>query len=272
MIGERRTAAGAIGGELRLMQLDQVFGLAARAIQTVVDPLGRAEIEVGDDEADVEAEPSGLNTGDGSPFVIPGLGLVACLGIAAQNSQVLDGASRANVIGDLVDFSGERLGTRQTEDIIDTIVLAPTHRLGPSIVPVATERNSRLVPSRADMPYEAAQMGTHLDAARRLAGPQHDRDGPALLGVIDVDRQEAAFVIMSVEQRELLMAVDDIAGVVDVERDGCRARTDSYPSMRRPRCRSGGSHRAVEANSPAATASVGNTNPGPCPAADRRPA
>lgn len=27
---------------------------------------------------------------------------------------------------------------------------------------------------------------------------------------------------MSVEQRELLMAVDDIAGIIDVERDGCR--------------------------------------------------
>jgi hypothetical protein len=37
-------------------------------------------------------------------------------------------------------------------------------------------------------------MGTHLDAARRLAGPQDDRHGPALLRVIDVDRQEAAFV------------------------------------------------------------------------------
>jgi hypothetical protein len=37
-----------------------------------------------------------------------------------------------------------------------------------------------------------------------------------------VDRQEAALVIMSVEQRELLMAVDDIASIVDVERDGCR--------------------------------------------------
>jgi hypothetical protein len=47
------------------------------------------------------------------------------------------------------------------------------------------------------------------------------RHGPALLRVIDVDRQEAAFVIMSVEQRELLLAVDDIAGVVDVQGDGC---------------------------------------------------
>jgi hypothetical protein len=107
LVSERRTATGAIGGELRLVQLDQILGLAARAIQAVVDPLGRADIEAGNDEADVEAELGRLNTGDGSPFAIPRLGLVECLGIAAQNSQVLDGASRADVVGDLVDFSGK---------------------------------------------------------------------------------------------------------------------------------------------------------------------
>ena len=75
-------------------------------------------------------------------------------------------------------------------------------------------------------------MGTDLDAAGRLTGPQYDRHGPALLRVIDVDRQEAAFVIMSVEQRELLMAVDDIAGIVDVERDGCGlARVAIHPCV-----------------------------------------
>ncbi len=56
LVGVRRTATGAIGGELCLMQLDQILGLAARAIQAVVDPLGRADIEAGDDETDVEAE------------------------------------------------------------------------------------------------------------------------------------------------------------------------------------------------------------------------
>jgi hypothetical protein len=167
-------ATVAIGGELRLMQLDQIFGLAARAIQAVVDPLGRAGIEAGDDEADVEAEHRRLNTGDGAPFAIPGLRPVARLVIAAQNSQVLDGASGADVVGDLVDFSGERLGAGQTEDVVDAVVLAPRHRLRPSIVPVAAERNSRLAPPRPDMPYQAAQMGAHLEPARRLAGPQHE--------------------------------------------------------------------------------------------------
>src|SRR4029077_17887312 len=128
------------------------------AIQAVVDPLGRADIETGDDEADVETEHCRLNTSDGASFVIPGLCLVARLGIAAQNSQVLDGASRADVVGNLVDFFGERLGTGQTEEVVNAVVLAPRHRLRPSIVPVATERNSRLVPSRANVPHQASKM------------------------------------------------------------------------------------------------------------------
>jgi hypothetical protein len=52
---------------------------------------------------------------------------------------------------------------------------------------------------------------------------QRGRRTTATGRVVDVDRQEAVFVIMSVKQRELLMAVDDIAGIIDVERDGCRS-------------------------------------------------
>jgi hypothetical protein len=37
-------------------------------------------------------------------------------------------------------------------------------------------------------------------------------------GVIDMDRQEAALIVMGVEQRPLLVTVNDIEGVVDTER------------------------------------------------------
>ena len=124
---------------------------------------------------------------------------------------------------------------------------------------VAPERDARLGPALADMAHEPAQMGAHFDARRRLAGAQHDRDGTALLGVIDMDRQKAALVIMGVEQRELLMAVHDIAGVVDIESDARRARIRRRPSMDRRARRSGGSRPSATAHSPAATGSAGNT-------------
>ena len=74
-------------------------------------------------------------------------------------------------------------------------------------------------------------MGANLDAGRRLARPQHERDGTAAFGVIDMDRQKAALVIMGVEQRQLLVAVHDIAGVVDIENEGHRLPGPVVPGL-----------------------------------------
>src|SRR5215467_1920899 len=93
LIGERRAAAGAVGGELTLVHLDQVLGLAARTIEGVVDVLGRTGGEAGDDVADVEAEGCGLDAGTGAPRLRPGLGPIHRLGIAAQPDGVLPGRS-----------------------------------------------------------------------------------------------------------------------------------------------------------------------------------
>ena len=57
LMAKRRAAAGAIG----LVHLDQILGLAARAVEGVVDVLGRTGAEPGDDIADVEVERSGLD-------------------------------------------------------------------------------------------------------------------------------------------------------------------------------------------------------------------
>ncbi len=43
LVGKGGTATGAIGRELRLVQLDQIFRLPARAVEAVVDPLCCAE-------------------------------------------------------------------------------------------------------------------------------------------------------------------------------------------------------------------------------------
>src|SRR4051794_14266713 len=74
------------------------------------------------------------------------------------------------------------------------------------------------------MPDEAADMAAHLLAGGRLAGAEHDRHRPAGRGVVDVDRQEAVGIVVGVEQRQLLAAVDLVAGVVNVERDARRRR------------------------------------------------
>ena len=62
-------------------------------------------------------------------------------------------------------------------------------------------------------------MAADLLARRCLSRAQDHRNGAAGPCLIDVDRQEAALVVMSIEERELLMAVNDIHRVVDVQGD-----------------------------------------------------
>jgi len=87
---------------------------------------------------------------------------------------------------------------------------------------VAPEGDTCGGPAPANVANQAAQMRPHLDAARRLAGAQEDRNRTAALGVVDMDRQKAMFVVMGVEQGELLTAMHHIDRVVDVERHRAR--------------------------------------------------
>ena len=87
---------------------------------------------------------------------------------------------------------------------------------------VATDGDPGLWPVAADATNQTTQVTAHLDARGRLAGAQQYGDRPARRRVVDMDRQETALVVMGIEQRELLMAVDDIHRIVDIERHGRR--------------------------------------------------
>ena len=55
-----------------------------------------------------------------------------------------------------------------------------------------------------------------------LPGRRITATGLPLRGLVDVDRQEAAAVVVGMEQRQLLLAVHPVLGVVDVEHDPAR--------------------------------------------------
>ena len=71
------------------------------------------------------------------------------------------------------------------------------------------------------MPDEPPDVTADLSARGRLSRPQDDRDGAPGGGVVDVDRQEAAGIIVGVEERELLAPcttsqVSSISSVTEV--------------------------------------------------------
>ena len=73
LVGERALTGGAVRGELALVQLDQVLGLAAGAVDSFVEMAGLAA-ERGDDVAGVEAARGRLQPGDDTAFALPGSG------------------------------------------------------------------------------------------------------------------------------------------------------------------------------------------------------
>src|SRR5271157_3844002 len=107
----------------------------------------------------------------------------------------------------------------QTEDVVHTMLLAPVHGLSPAIMSVATNGDACVRPVQSDTPHQPAQMGAHLLAIWCLPRAQDGQHAMAGVGVIDMNRQEAPFVIMGIEQRQLLMAVHGVCGIVDIECD-----------------------------------------------------
>ena len=83
LVGRGAGAGGPVGGEVQLVRLDQVLGLAALAVDALVEPARRAG-EVGDDEAAVAALGRGLDAGDDLTLDLPALGGVAELAEAAD--------------------------------------------------------------------------------------------------------------------------------------------------------------------------------------------
>src|SRR4249920_39292 len=76
LVGGGAGAGGAVGGEMGLPGLDMVLGLAASAIDALVERLARADGEAGDDEARVAALRSGFDAGDDAFHPAPGGGAV----------------------------------------------------------------------------------------------------------------------------------------------------------------------------------------------------
>src|ERR1700676_1724045 len=97
--------------------------------------LGRAYLDAGDDEADVEALGGGLDPSAGAVVGVPGFRLVARLGKAPQAGLLVERAASANVVGGLIAQPVEHGVAGQTEDEVD----APLHDLRAAVMTVAAD-------------------------------------------------------------------------------------------------------------------------------------
>ena len=186
------------------MQFDQILGLAAGVVEPGVDVFGAGFFQRGDDVADIQAEQCGLDAGDDTELVFPGLGGVTGLGEATHGGRAGLGTLDADGIDDVLDLGGQGGRAGDAEQIVEAVFFTKVHEFGWAIVTVAPDGQMGVRPVTADAQIEAAQIAGRLLARRRLARTQDHRHRAAGGGVIDVDRQEAALVMVGVEQRLLL--------------------------------------------------------------------
>ena len=133
-----RMAGGPFGGELALVQLDEVFGLAAGAVDIFIEMAG-VSAERGDDVAGVEAARGGLQPGDDPAFAVPRTGGVVEGGEAPHLFGADLGAAHLEVVGDAVCEAVQHGIARQAEDVVDAVLLAPRHGLRAAVVAVSPE-------------------------------------------------------------------------------------------------------------------------------------
>ena len=102
LIGSRALAGRALGGQLHLVQLDQVFGLAARAINLLVEMLGFTR-QRSDDVAGIVAQWCRLETNDHLAVAMPTLCAIADFSEGSQLVSALLGPGDLERVGGIID-------------------------------------------------------------------------------------------------------------------------------------------------------------------------
>src|SRR6516162_3062581 len=206
LVGLGRVARSAIGSEMVLPCLDVVLGLTTRAVEPLVEVLGAAAFEAGDDEPGIGAVEPGLDAGDDALDPAPALRGIVELPeaphLAAPGRRL---EARGGALLQRCDMTAECCIGGQAEDPIHPVLPAPVEHFRGRIMAVGAQQDLDLWPMAAQGADQAAHKAADLHPARPFAGSQQRGDKTALC-VEHNDRLEAVIVVVGVEQAQLLAA------------------------------------------------------------------
>src|SRR6202040_1183624 len=214
LVGLGRVARRAVGSEMVLPCLDVVLGLTTRAVEPLVEVLGAATFQAGDDEPGIGALEPSLDAGDDALDPAPALRGIVELPeaphLAAPGRRL---EARGGALLQRCDMTAECGVGGQAEDPIHPVLPAPVEHFGGRIMAVGAQQDLDLWPMAAQGADQAAHKAADLHPARPLAGPQQRGDKTALC-VEHNDRLEPVIVVVGVEQAQLLAAMHAVEGVI----------------------------------------------------------
>src|SRR5271166_649294 len=197
-----------------------IFGLAAPAVDILKERADIALCEIGDDEPCVGSFRANLDTGDDALDAAPALRPIVKFFEAAHLAILFRRGLVARLRAGLeaLDMPPQCRGRRDTQDVIDSVCPTPIENLWTAIVAIGAQEDLGLGPVGADAAQQAAQEGANLLAAGPFGGTKNGGD-EAALAIEHDDRLKAVFVVMGIEQPQLLGAMNRIERVVDIERN-----------------------------------------------------
>ena len=166
------------------------------------------------------ALPTPAFAGAGSAQARPGLqGAIAELGEQALGLSALPRARLGPVQGRLQAGRKPRVA-RQAEDVVDPVVLAPSHQRLAGEARVGAEHDLHRRPTGADLPDDLRHLLDRAGAGVDVGAPQLGRQ--KVVAAEDVERQVAVAVVIAVEEAALLASVQRVVGGVEIEHQPLR--------------------------------------------------
>src|ERR1700686_2025962 len=142
---------------MRLPGLDVIFGLAAPAVDILIEHARTAGIEIGDDEACVGPVRAGFDAGDDPLDAAPARGPVEELLEAARLALLrrrLEAHLRAGLKA--LDVAAQCRRRRDAQDVVETVGSTPVENFRTAKITFAAQQNPGLRPVGADRPQQAA--------------------------------------------------------------------------------------------------------------------
>src|SRR5260370_6560278 len=148
---------------MRLPGFDMIFGLAAPAIDILVERARVALVQIGDDEARVRPFRADFDAGDDPRDAARALGAVIKLLEAAElavSRRGLEARLRAGL--EAFDMASQGAGRRDAEDIVEAVASTPVENLGAAVVAVGAQEDLRVWPVGADGAQQPTPEGPDL--------------------------------------------------------------------------------------------------------------
>ncbi len=217
MVGAHGVGRAAVGEEVELAFLDAVLHVASGAVEFFVEgpPVDGGRVQRGDEEARVGTTREPLGFADDTALARPTVqGAIAELGEQAGRLAALAPARPGPLQGRVQAGRQARIA-RQTEDIIDAIVLAPRHQGLAGEARICAQHDLHCRPAGADLPDNTRHLLQRAGAGVTIRPPQLCRQ--EMVAAENVERQIAVAIVVTVEEPPLLTPVQRVVSGVQIK-------------------------------------------------------